>query len=305
MILISIVTCTYNRPQFLRNLCKLVISQNFPHTKIEWVIIDDSTERDSLPEVLDGITVRYHYLPEKTSLAEKRDIANSLAQGRIFVIMDDDDYYPPTRLSHAFRMLTASRIGLAGTSLMFMYFTIDRQIYRLGPYSPNHGTACTLAYTCDYAREHKFYNGGDGLYAEEAVFTNQFTELMIQLDPFETVLALQHSDNTVDKVLLIDKEYIALGRSVHPTSFTLATFIDDPDIQLFYNQLEYSAKREKIPLNIQKMPTIGVQPPMTPCPPGLYCKEPNENYIFNNYICQDHVEKEPHENIVYSNTQTP
>ena len=61
---VSIITCTYNRASFLHNLIRMVSYQDYPHSKIEWIIIDDSdvTNASVFPPNIDGITVRYYHL---------------------------------------------------------------------------------------------------------------------------------------------------------------------------------------------------------------------------------------------------
>ena len=42
---------------------------------------------------------------EKMTLGAKRNYMHRFARGDIIVYMDDDDYYPPTRISHAVETL--------------------------------------------------------------------------------------------------------------------------------------------------------------------------------------------------------
>ena len=49
--------------------------------------------------------VKYFKYEEKMSLGKKRNITNEKAKGDIIIYMDDDDYYPPDRVSHAILML--------------------------------------------------------------------------------------------------------------------------------------------------------------------------------------------------------
>lgn len=245
--LASIITCTYNRRIFYENLKKLVKYQDYPHEFLEWIIMDDSLESsaDMFEENLDGITVRYYHLNNKIPLGKKRDLINHAAKGKYLINMDDDDYYPPCRVSHAVEELIKTNYPLAGSSKMFMYFTKDSSIHQLGPYRENHGTAATLAYTKAYANEHFYYDPTNGNYAEEGVFTENWKHKMVQLDPMKTVLALSHSDNTIEKTMFTDEKYGQVGRSVIKVSLTLQDFIDNKkfeDIYNFYNTLPYEYK---------------------------------------------------------------
>lgn len=221
----------------------MVKAQDYPHDLIEWIIMDDTPDTDSsdkFPKDLDGITVRYYYLKKKVTLAKKRNLLNMQAKGKYIINMDDDDYYPPCRVSHAVHTLIEKGTPLAGSSKMYMYFSRDRSIYQLGPYRENHGTAATMAYTKEYTLSHDF---GDGHYAEEGVFTEGWKHPMAQLDPFKTVLALSHSDNTIEKTMFLEERYGHIGRTVHETKMTLDDFIKDKgQVYKFYDELTYEYK---------------------------------------------------------------
>ena len=69
------------------------------------------------------------------------------SKGDIIVYMDDDDYYPPTRVEHAVTMLKQSpNILIAGSSELFIYFKSINEMYSFGPYKSNHATAATFAF---------------------------------------------------------------------------------------------------------------------------------------------------------------
>jgi len=254
---VSIITCTYKRVQFFENLKRMVAYQDYPHDKLEWVIIDDSPESSAslFPENLDGIKVRYLFLKQKVPLGKKRDLINNAAKGKYLVNMDDDDFYPPCRVSHAVESLIKSGHPLAGSSKMFMYFCKDRSIYQLGPYRDNHGTAATLAYTKAYASEHFYFDPANGNYAEEGVFTEGWKHPMVQLDPMKTVLALSHTDNTIEKTMFLDEKMGHVGRTVNKTDMQVSNFINKelhPEIYQFYVTLPYEHKLNDLSKEVVK-----------------------------------------------------
>jgi glycosyltransferase involved in cell wall biosynthesis len=252
---VSIVTGTFKRRSFLENLKKIVIRQDYPHHLIEWIIIDDSphSNADLFPEAdLDGIKVRYYYFHRKVPLAIKRNHLNHQATGKYIINMDDDDYYPPCRVSHAVATLKGTNVDIVGNSTMFMYFTNDKKIYKLGPYGENHGTAATLAYTKEYTKTHDF---GNSNFAEEQVFTCAWQSKLAQLDPMKSVLALSHSYNTIDKTMFLEGKYGQLGNTINETTLTLNDFIDDREIAEFYGALSYE-KQPQDPEVIAKMEKI-------------------------------------------------
>ena len=57
------------------------------------------------------------------TLGKKRNLMHEKSSGAILVYMDDDDYYPPTRISHAVEKLTKNpNADCAGSSEIYIYF---------------------------------------------------------------------------------------------------------------------------------------------------------------------------------------
>ena len=238
---VSICTPTFNRRPFFEATIKCYLHQDYPRELMEWIIIDDGT--DPIEDVVKDLPgVKYFRYEEKMSLGKKRNLMHEKCSGDIIVYMDDDDYYPPCRVSHAVETLIRNGTPLVGSSKMFMYFSKDGSIYQLGPYRDNHGTAATMGYTKEYTKTHDF---GDGHYAEEGVFTEGWKHPMAQLDPMKTVLALSHSDNTIEKTMFLEERYGHIGRTVHETPLKLENFINrgqEGDVFNFYSGLSYEYK---------------------------------------------------------------
>ena len=126
MPLVSVCTPTFNRRPFIPAMLQCFAHQTYPRDRMEWVIIDDGT--DPIEDlVASHPCVKYFRLEEKISLGKKRNMMHEKARGDIIVYMDDDDYYPPERVSHAVATLLNHRkrktgIKLAGSSEMCIYF---------------------------------------------------------------------------------------------------------------------------------------------------------------------------------------
>jgi glycosyltransferase involved in cell wall biosynthesis len=227
---VSILTPTYNRRDFLPQLIKLVATQDYPKELIEWIILDDG-ELNNEELFADIPYARYIYEASKRPLAEKRNCLNGLASNQILVNMDDDDYYPPTRISYAVEAILDSGAEIAGSTVMYVYAVRDKKIYQFGPINVHHGTAATFACTKEYANTHRY---GNSDFAEEGNFTNRWSEPMAQMNPVKTIMALSHSCNTVDKNLLIDQH----ATIVQETTITLEQLVV-PEMIDFYRDLEY------------------------------------------------------------------
>ena len=94
--------------------------------------------------------------------------------------MDDDDYYPADRVSHAVEKLTGSKALCAGSSAMFIYFKHIDKMFQFGPYGPNHATAATFAFKKELLNQTKFNE--DSSVAEEKKFLKDYTIPFVQLD---------------------------------------------------------------------------------------------------------------------------
>ena len=170
--------------------------------EIEWIILDDGT--DPIGDLVSSIPqVKYVRLDAKQTIGQKRNMSHALSKGDILVYMDDDDYYPPERISHAVEMLQKNPTALcAGSSEIYVYFKHIQKMYQGGPYGPNHATAGTFAFRKELLAKTK-YNENASL-AEEREFLLNYTVPFVQLDPLKTILVFSHMQNTFDKKKLLD-----------------------------------------------------------------------------------------------------
>ena len=108
---VSVITPTYNRRIFIPQLIKCYKSQTYPKELLEWIVVDDG--EDSVEDLFKDVeTVKYTRINEKMKLGKKK-FMQQLATGEILVYMDDDDYYPPDRVTHAVDRLSSRPTALA------------------------------------------------------------------------------------------------------------------------------------------------------------------------------------------------
>ena len=199
---VSICTPTYNRRPFIPHTIKCFNHQDYPMDKIEWIIIDDGS--DKIEDLVCDISqVKYFKYDEKMSLGKKRNIMHEKSKGDIIVYMDDDDYYPPERVSHSVNMLLSHPNALcAGASEIYIWFKHIEKMYQFGPYSPNHATAGTFAFKRELLKTHKYDD--HAALAEEKAFLKNYTVPFVQLEPKKTILVFSHIHNTFDKKKLLE-----------------------------------------------------------------------------------------------------
>jgi glycosyltransferase involved in cell wall biosynthesis len=202
--LVSICTPTFNRRPFIKTLIKCFEHQTYPKDKMEWIIIDDGT--DKIEDLVKDIPqVKYYKYEEQMVLGKKRNIMHEKCSGDIIVYMDDDDYYPPERVSHSVEMLLSHPKALcAGASEIYIYFKHINQMYQFGPYGPNHATAGTFAFKKELLNKHSYDD--NAALAEEKHFLKNYTVPFVQLEPKKTILVFSHIHNTFVEDFVKSKE---------------------------------------------------------------------------------------------------
>jgi len=211
---VSIITITqYSRIESIYILFEIIKSQTYQNI-IQWTIVEgsktvvDSEKNMDLLLKLSEINknnakfeITIFQLPTKP-LGELRNYGNSKCISDIIVCMDDDDYYPPERVSHSVEYLTQpTNIGfIAGSSVLYIYdFFLDK-LYKydsFNAFGQYHSTNNCMAFTREYLKDNQHDN--TALTGEEPSFTKNFTNKMVKLDPKKTIICISHSSNTFNK----------------------------------------------------------------------------------------------------------
>jgi len=199
---VSICTPTFNRRPFWEYTIKCFNHQDYPKDRMEWIIIDDGS--DLIEDIVKDIPqVKYYKYTTKMPLGKKRNIMHKKSKGDIIVYMDDDDYYPPERVSHAVNMLQTHPNALcAGASEIYIWFKHIQKMWQFGPYGPNHATAGTFAFKRELLKDHSYDD--HAALAEEKAFLKNYTVPFVQLEPKKTILVFSHIHNTFDKKKLLE-----------------------------------------------------------------------------------------------------
>jgi glycosyltransferase involved in cell wall biosynthesis len=226
---VSICTPTFNRRPFYDMIIKCFLSQTYPREKMEWIIIDDGT--DKIEDLVKNIPqVKYFKYDTKMTLGKKRNLMHEKSSGQYIIYMDDDDFYPPDRVQHAVDTLKKNPSYLiAGSSEMYIYFKHVNKMYQFGPYGPNHSTAATFAFRRELLTQTSFED--NAALAEEKHFLKGYTIPMIQLDSLKTILVFSHIHNSFDKKELLNQpenQYMKISDK------NIDHFIQDQSIKDFF-----------------------------------------------------------------------
>jgi glycosyltransferase involved in cell wall biosynthesis len=227
---VSICMPTFNRRPFIPFIIKCFENQTYPKDRMEWIVIDDGT--DKIEDLLKDIPqVKYFKYDEKMVLGKKRNLAHEKSIGDIIVYMDDDDYYPPERVSHAVETLqNHPEVLCVGSSEMFIYFKHIDKMYKFGPYGPNHSTAATMAFRKELLLQTRYDD--NAALAEEKQFLKNYTVPFFQLDSMKTILVFSHNHNSFDKKTLLEPKN--LNQFVNISEKKVTDFIKEENIYQFF-----------------------------------------------------------------------
>ena len=225
---VSICTPTFNRRPFFPFIIKCFENQDYPKDKLEWIIIDDGT--DPIGDLVSHIPqVKYFRYEQKMSLGKKRNIMHDKSSGDFLVYMDDDDYYPSDRVSHAIETLEKNPNALcAGSSEMYIYFKHIHKMIQFGPYGPKHSTAATFAFRRELLKQTRYDD--NSCVAEEKKFLKDYTIPFVQLDPMKCILVFSHVHNSFDKKTLLNTPNQFVKESIKKP----IDFVKEPEILTFF-----------------------------------------------------------------------
>lgn len=228
---VSICTPTYNRRPFIATMIQCFMHQTYPKDRMEWIIVDDGT--DKIGDLVKDIPqVKYYSYDTKMPLGKKRNLMHDKTKGTIIVYLDDDDYYPPERVSHAVEMLRSHPEALcAGSGEIYVYYNHINKMYQFGPYGPKHATAGTFAFKRELMLQQRYDDTAE--LAEEAHFLKNYTIPFVQLDPLKTILVFSHAHNTFDKKQLLKQPP---NMFMKESAKTVDMFIKEPALKDFFTR---------------------------------------------------------------------
>lgn len=257
---VSIITVTQiKRFECIKVLLDLIRSQTYTNI-IEWICVEGSktledieTNKKNMMQLIeeeqDKTEFKIIYIegnPE-TKLGELRNIGNRACQGDITVCMDDDDYYPTNRVEHAVSKLSKSNCMIAGCSAHLMYDYDLNILVSMKPFGPNHSINSCMAWKKEYLETNSHDSTKE--FAEEPSFTKNYSNPMVQLDPYSTFILSSHSANTYSK----KKFFVA---HVNNISGSIDKIIDNPISKYIPSDILSKYKSIFAKYNPNKDPTL-------------------------------------------------
>ena len=249
---VTILTPTFNRRPYFPSLIKCVANQDYPLDRVEWIIGDDGT--DKIGDLVKGIPyVKYIEYPKKLQLGEKRNAIMKEATGEIIIHFDDDDYYPPDRISHAVTKLEESGKLVGFVPYIHIYFKHIGELRRVGPFPKYCAPEASFVYRREILDSTEYTNKdsiGEGI-----SFLKKCNDSFVELSPRSSILCFSHDHNSVPKSYFTDtnSDGSCKYQNVKESELELTDYVKDAELLADYltnidNQLRdypYATVKEK------------------------------------------------------------
>lgn len=196
---ITIITPTYKRRKMFSMAMYNFDNFIYPRNKIEWIIVDDSPEDESVKDLLPPLDKRIRYLhydvDKPMTIAMKRNIGVSNSSHDYIIHMDDDDYYPPESLLARVKMLIKyekQNIQCVGSTMIGTYNIITNES-SMSSDSPISLSEASMAYTKKFWEQRQFDDNCER--GEHKHFTEGRLENIIDMPYSFILIAINHKNN--------------------------------------------------------------------------------------------------------------
>lgn len=202
---ISIVTLTYNRPNFIENAILNLLSTDYPRDKIEWVVVDDSDVEKSPSDRIVKFAEQFEpgkvtYVPcfKKLNVGRKRNVGCNKASHDIILMMDDDDHYPVSSFRRRVAWLQKAKKPYAAavcTTIAMYDLLKGTSAVNVPPYTLSLAERCseaTLTFTKKFWSDRHFKEVD---MAEGEDFLKGREESVVEIPSQQIIVALNHKEN--------------------------------------------------------------------------------------------------------------
>lgn len=189
-----------------------------------WIILDNSSGPAtdwSLSKDHPGVLYERIYGTHTIGALRNRCLELALENGADFIVLwDDDDYYPPTRISSGVSaLLKDPHADISASSKMYVLLTRENVLMSVGPYHDKHGTAATYTIRRRYAESHRFPDKAKG---EELEFTEHWTANLVQIPAEDVIVVMGHGKNTVDKSDILARPQVYMAKIINADNGRMA-----------------------------------------------------------------------------------
>ena len=179
---VSIITIANDNFELLKILYDNINNQNYKYIK-EWIIVCDNNYIH--PELINkNFIIKYVKTNINQSIGTLKNIANNKVSSNYIVLMNDDDYYPPSYIDNCINKLN-NKLLLCSKNIYLHDFILNKTFK----------TSCfkyVLAYKKEYLINHTFNDSNDNI---DEFFTNNFTVDMEELLSDNSLVKFIHTNN--------------------------------------------------------------------------------------------------------------
>lgn len=195
--LVSCILPTRGRPRFLIEAVKNFLAQDYPRKELIVVDDEDAPVGALLPEDERIVLVRTR---GRLPLGEKRNVACARARGGLIAHFDDDDWYPPHRLSAQVRAMAKRGAVIGGTSRLYFFDARGGRAWLYSRPGARWVAGSTLIYRRSFWEAHPFAPVSIG---EDSRFLAGVTaaDALVDLREPGLCVAMLHKSNTSPKRL--------------------------------------------------------------------------------------------------------
>ena len=195
---VSIITITQDRPILFQIVKRNISLLKYPEDKIEWIIVDDSSEKNNEIAImkLGKVHIKYFWLAEKQSISYKRNFGVQQASNDIIAHMDDDDYYYPESLYSRVKTLlayTKQNIECVGVSNYAIYHLINDYSFQM---NTNNISEASMCYYRSFWESQKFHEDDRG---EGYPFLKNRRSRVITIGYQFCLVAITHGSNVTGR----------------------------------------------------------------------------------------------------------
>jgi glycosyltransferase involved in cell wall biosynthesis len=151
--LVSCILPTRNRPRFVIEAVRNFLAQDYPEREL--VVVDDG-ETPIACLLPDDRRIVYVRATGRLTIGDKRNLACTRARGSIIAHLDDDDWYPPTRLSTQVHALCEEGADVVGSSDLHVIDLHSQREWHLAHPHTGWVAGTTLVYRRELWQAHPF-----------------------------------------------------------------------------------------------------------------------------------------------------
>lgn len=214
---VAVITITYNRPRWFANMAQNILKSNYPPDKLTWVVADDGEGAGRVDESITKfqsanpyIRVKYVSLAKRLTVGAKRNKAceEAPADASVFVMMDDDDHYPPGSIAGRLAWMRATGKECVACSTLPMYHctkyisAINVPPLALSP--AERVSEATLCFTRKFWEAQKF-PGPVSVAEGEGFLAGRETE-SAEIAPDGIIISFLHGGNSTSRRIPADSE---------------------------------------------------------------------------------------------------